>query len=268
MPLPGANSTRAPLRFIRLNADYTDHDLPWADLNNVKVRLSVAVARNPSLPPPMCACLLAHARVHVWSVRWLHVTLDTHPRARARTHTPHTPHTHTHTHTHTQGPGAVPGMSWESANVPSFQLTWLESELATAASLGQHVIVFVHYRLDGGPGGPVGTGLGPTSVPSRAWVDDCTLQNAAVVRDILEKRPGLVLATFSGHDHVPLPPYTKQTVNSPLYFTHHALVEGSLPHNAYSIVSVLSDCTIVVQGFVDAYNLTIAGPPGHNCTSS
>ena len=46
-------------------------------------------------------------------------------------------------------------MSWESANVPTFQLTWLANELETAASLNQHVIVFVHYRVDGGPGGPV-----------------------------------------------------------------------------------------------------------------
>jgi hypothetical protein len=61
-----------------------------------------------------------------------------------------------------------------------------------------------------GPGGPVGVGMGPPC-PSgnRAWVDDCSLQNAAVVRNLLERHSGLVLATFSGHDHVPKPPYTK-----------------------------------------------------------
>ena len=50
----------------------------------------------------------------------------------------------------------------------------------------------------------MGVGLGP-SVPAanRAWVDDCSLQNAAVLRAVLERHPGLVLATFSGHDHVP-----------------------------------------------------------------
>lgn len=79
-----ANATTLPtpiqgtLRFIRLNADFTDHDVPWADLENVN------------------------------------------------------------------GPGAVPGMSWERANVPSFQLTWLAAELDAAAASGQHVVVFVH----------------------------------------------------------------------------------------------------------------------------
>lgn len=59
--------------------------------------------------------------------------------------------------------------------------------------------------------------------------------------------------------------YTKETSASPLYFTHHALVEGALPHNAYSVVDILANCTIVVRGFVDAYNVTIPGPPGHSC---
>ena len=38
-------------------------------------------------------------------------------------------------------------------------------------------------------------------------MDDCSLKNAAIVRDILEGS-GVVLATFSGHDHVPIPAYT------------------------------------------------------------
>ena len=50
---------------------------------------------------------------------------------------------------------------------------------------------------------------------NRAWVDDCTLENAAVVRDLLEEHPGLVLATFSGHDHVPHPPWTKAALDKP-----------------------------------------------------
>ena len=74
------------------------------------------------------------------------------------------------------------GEAWDKANVPSFQLEWLALQLESASILGQHVIVFVHYRLDGGPFGPVGKGLGPPCPASnRAWVDDCTLENAAVV---------------------------------------------------------------------------------------
>jgi hypothetical protein len=191
--LPHGQSPAPALRFVRLNADYTDQDIAWADLDNLN------------------------------------------------------------------GPGAVPGMSWEHANVPSFQLTWLAAELEAAKSMGQHVVVFVHCKLlgkgartrpfsfphrrpshfmprdilggtargygarkgslthgtlflsdsdrvDGGPGGPVGTGLGPSTVKSRSWVDDCSLQNSAVLRDVLEHHSGLVLAVFSGHDHVPQPP--------------------------------------------------------------
>jgi hypothetical protein len=79
-PPPGS----PPIRFITLNADFTNEDVAWADLNN------------------------AH------------------------------------------GPGAVPGMSWESANVPTVQMEWLAEELEAALVSGQHVIVFVHYRVDGG----------------------------------------------------------------------------------------------------------------------
>jgi hypothetical protein len=62
---------------------------------------------------------------------------------------------------------------------------------------------------------------------NRPWIDDCTLQNADVVRDLLERHPGLVLATFSGHDHAPDPPWSKAAVDTPTYFTHHGLVEGN-----------------------------------------
>ncbi len=41
--------------------------------------------------------------------------------------------------------------------------------------------------------------------------------NAAVVRSVLEDS-GIVLATFSGHDHAPKPDYTNH--NGILHFTH------------------------------------------------
>ena len=127
---------------------------------------------------------------------------------------------------------------------------WLVKELQAAAAAGQRVIVFIHYRLDGGPGGPVGTGLGPSHVPNRGWVDDCTLGNAAVARAVLEANEGLVLAVFSGHDHAPQPPYTHAAVGKPAYITHAATVEGPWPaNNAFSRVSVRSDCSVSVHGF-------------------
>ena len=79
-----------------------------------------------------------------------------------------------------------------------------------------------------------------------------TLKNAAVVRDILENS-GVVLATFSGHDHVPIPAYTVAAGGHPLYFTHAGLVEGPrTTSNAYSVVDVMEDCTIVVKGYKNA----------------
>ena len=138
-----------------------------------------------------------------------------------------------------------------------------------AKSAAQKVIVFVHYRLDGGVGGPVNCSA--TTKCNRAWVDDCTLKNAAVVRAILEES-GVVLATFSGHDHMPHPAYSTSNnvlhhkLNGwwrPLYFTHAGLVEGSIKNsNAYSVVDVLGDCSIVVKGYANASSVVHQGPQG------
>ena len=157
---------------------------------------------------------------------------------------------------------------WNKANVPPDQIYWLENQLDEAAANDQKVIMFVHYRLDGGPDGPVGAGLGPPfdDPKNRPWVDLCTLQNAADVRRILETRhPGLVLAVFSGHDHKPDPPWTQLDSNKPVYFTHAAMVEGSWPEsNAYSIVSIDKTCSIEVQGYANARSARFPGPA--NCT--
>jgi hypothetical protein len=154
---------------------------------------------------------------------------------------------------------------WDDAWVTMAQLEWLAEQLDAAKTAGQKVIVFVHYRLDGGPGGPVNcSATTPCGLHNnRAWVDDCTLKNAAIVRDILEGS-GVVLATFSGHDHVPIPAYTaSKPAGGVLYFTHQGLVEGPYPaSNAYSTVDVLTDCTVVVTGYHNASSVTHPGPPG------
>ena len=162
--------------------------------------------------------------------------------------------------------GKVPGEDWSHANVPPAQLVFLEKELDDALANGEKVVVFVHERLDGGGADPpAGKGLGPPLPSSSAeWVNACSLQNAETVRGMLEKHPGLVLATFSGHDHVPVPAFTKVNLASPLYFTHNAMVEGALAdgHNSYSMVTVMDDCTVIVDGRVDAMSVTVPGPPG------
>ena len=157
-----------------------------------------------------------------------------------------------------------PGETWDKPNLPTQQRAWLAAQLDAAHARTQRVILFVHYRLDGGPGGPVGTGLGPAIPKSRrGWVNSCSLQNSDAVRAILEKYPGQVLATFSGHDHAPVPPYTREAASKPLYFTHAGMIEGQYPgSNAYSIVRVMEDCGIQVEGFKNASSLTIPGPPG------
>lgn len=159
-----------------------------------------------------------------------------------------------------------PGEAWNKANIPTLQMEWLAQELQAAVAAGQRVIVFVHYRLDGGPNGPVGKGLGPTMpVGNKAWIDDCTLENAAVVRAVLEEHPGLVLATFSGHDHAPKPAWTQEGPGKPVYWTHAAMVEGHFPSsNAYSVVSVRQDCSIDVAGYGNATSALLPGPP--NCS--
>lgn len=188
------HTSRPPLRFIVLNGDYTNADVPWSDLD---------------LP--------------------------------------------------------FPGESWDKANIPTFQLTWLAEQLESAVAFNQKVVVFVHNRLDGGPGGPVNCSNATKcgQLNNRAWVDDCTLENAAVVRDVLEAHSGLVLATFSGHDHVPHPPFSQERVGKPIYWTHAGMVEGYHNNsNAYSVVEIESDCTIVVRGFANATSARILGPHG------
>jgi hypothetical protein len=141
--------------------------------------------------------------------------------------------------------------SWAHPWLPSEQMEWLQQDLATAKSNGQKAIVFIHYRLDGGLG-----------MNQSAWVDDCTLDNAGVLRAVLEES-GIVLATFSGHDHAPKPDYTVH--NGIFYFTHKAMVEGTFPaSNAFSVIEVLDDCTVVVHGFKNATSANHSGAPG--CT--
>lgn len=63
---------------------------------------------------------------------------------------------------------------WDDAWVSTSQMEWLAEQLDAAKAAEQKVIVFVHYRLDGGPAGPVNctasTECGMKK--NRAWVDD------------------------------------------------------------------------------------------------
>ena len=95
---------------------------------------------------------------------------------------------------------------------------------------------------------------------TRRATNTCSLDNANVTRAILEES-GIVLATFSGHDHS-----GGLTVhNGILYFTHKAMVEGPFPaNNAFSVIEVLDDCSVRVRGFKNATSYNHSGSPG--CT--
>ena len=144
--------------------------------------------------------------------------------------------------------------SWTSPWVPPSQVEWLAQDLAAAAARGQKAIVFVHYRLDGGPG-----------MHQSGWVNTLTLKNALQVREVLASS-GIVLATFSGHDHAPKPPFTVGAgpmAPDLLMFTHSAMVEG--PHatsKAYSVVTVYDNCTVAIDGFGNTTSLVHGATPG------
>ena len=117
---------------------------------------------------------------------------------------------------------------WRDANVPSFELAWLERDLATT---GRPVIVFVHQQLDG---------EGATVV-----------KNAVDVRRVLEAS-GKVIAVFQGHHHAG--GYSE--IHDIHYYTLKAMVTGARPEgNAYAIVEVHQDRGITVSGYRKAVRM-------------
>jgi alkaline phosphatase len=111
---------------------------------------------------------------------------------------------------------------WKDSNIPSSQLSWLESELNKASG---PVIVFAHQRLDADKAHAV--------------------QNAAEVRSRLEKS-GKVLAVFQGHSHK----NDYQQIAGIHYTTLVAMVEGSgTENNGYTMLDVLADGSLRLNGF-------------------
>lgn len=111
---------------------------------------------------------------------------------------------------------------WTDANIPAAELSWLESELATAPG---PVIVFTHQLLDG--------------------TDEVCIRNASDVRALLEDS-GKVLAVFQGHHHQG----RYREVHGIDYYTLAAMVEGPGPReNAYAIVEVRKDLTVRALGY-------------------
>ncbi len=117
------------------------------------------------------------------------------------------------------------------ANIPAHELNWLRADLAATR---RPVVVFVHQPLD---------------APDRRYVN-----NAAEVRDILQGS-GKVLAAFQGHQHKG----GYRDVAGIHYCTLQAMVEGQgLENNAYAVVEVRPDRSIVVTGYRKAVSRELA----------
>lgn len=120
--------------------------------------------------------------------------------------------------------------NWQDTNLPKAELVWLEAALAKA---GGPVIVCAHQRLD---------------------MDKAhAVRNAAEVRALLEKS-GKVLAVFQGHSHK----NDYQQIAGIHYTTLVAMVEGSgLENNGYSLLDVMADGSLRVNGFRRQTNRTL-----------
>ena len=111
---------------------------------------------------------------------------------------------------------------WTNTNIPAEELAWLTKDVTGAKGA---VIVFNHQLLDG-------TG-------------DPYVKNARDVRKILEDS-GKVLAVFQGHYHEG----RYSLIEGIHYYTLKAMVEGpGQENNAYAVVDVHPDKTIVVKGY-------------------
>lgn len=101
------------------------------------------------------------------------------------------------------------------------QRTWLTNDLASTT---KPTIIFCHQRLD--------------------VTTNHSVKNASVVRTILENS-GLVIGVFSGHFHN----NSISTINEIPYYTLEAMTDQEFPANAFAIVRIKEDLSILVEGF-------------------
>jgi predicted phosphodiesterase len=112
---------------------------------------------------------------------------------------------------------------WTDANIPEYQLEWLENEMISS---DKPVVIFVHQLLDRDEGSHY-------------------INNAAEVRRILESNRN-VLIIFQGHQHNG----QYHMINNIHYYTLKAMVEGSgQENNAYAIVEIFDDMTVTISGY-------------------
>ena len=116
---------------------------------------------------------------------------------------------------------------WTDANVPAWELEWLDRTLSAARG---PVIVFGHQRID------------------PAAESHHLVKNAAEVREVLE-RSNKVAAVFTGHEHIG----GSCRHNGIFYYTLRALVKDSLPEsNSFAEVALYPSGRITITGFAKA----------------
>lgn len=126
------------------------------------------------------------------------------------------------------------GYSWDDANVPAEEMSWLKADLA-ANKLP--TVVFTHQLLN------------PQELIDPAFDPHHTIRNAADVRSVLEKS-GTVAAVFSGHYH----DGGYQVVNGIPYVVLQASAAYGNDvsyHNQYAFVEVYAEgknCKVTVDG--------------------
>ncbi len=112
--------------------------------------------------------------------------------------------------------------SWTDANIPQYELEWLNDVLQSS---NIPVCVFVHQLLDN-------TG-------------DLYVDNSEEVRKVLESS-GKVFCVLQGHKHEG----DMNEINDILYFTQKAVVDGAgLENNTYSIVTVKNNGDLLIEGY-------------------
>jgi alkaline phosphatase len=126
------------------------------------------------------------------------------------------------------------GFSWDDANIPAGQLSWLKADLAATKFA---VIVFIHQELN------------PQELVDAAFDPKHCVKNAPAVRSLLEGSRK-VLAVFSGHYH----DGGYQEVNGIRYIVLQASAaygNDASYHNQYATVKVFSEgkrYTVAVAG--------------------
>ncbi len=113
---------------------------------------------------------------------------------------------------------------WTDTLIPDPQLKWLSEDLKKTK---KKIVVFCHQRLD------------------LVDTNDGAVKNASSVRAVLEGS-GNVIGVFMGHSHM----NELNRINDIPYVCLHSMVDGAgLPNNAYSLLTVVKDGSMKLEGF-------------------